>query len=143
MVVKKGLFGLGWVLSGRKPGPTKAKFQINEQFTDANEADGERVLGLRHEIPDPLPTWRSHDGGWQRWSVLDAEFRAVPAPAALVALVAERGGPADDEVLVLDAGEWRVEEPGERDAREGRHDPIDLGPPDDLGQPASPAPPEA
>lgn len=131
---KKALFGLGWVLGGRKPGPSTADVQINEGFADVNEQAQERILGLRHEIPDPPVTWRCHDGTWERWSWLDSEFRAAPVPAALVAFVEGNGGIVDGQVLVFDDADWQTESEDQRGFREGRHDEVDLGEPDDLGQ---------
>jgi hypothetical protein len=130
MGVKKGLFGLGWVLGGRKPGPSRADFQIHEGFADVNEEAQERVLGLRHETPDPPATWRCHGGTWARWSWLDSEFRPAPVPAALEAFVEGKGGMVDDEVLVFVDAEWRAETPDEREVRELRHAPVDLGEPE-------------
>jgi hypothetical protein len=108
-------------------------FQITEQFSDENDAALERVHGLRHEIPDPPVTWRCHDGTWERWSWLDSEFRDAPAPAALVAH-AQSAATANDDVLILDEGAWRPETAEELATRVHRHDVIDLGEPDDLGQ---------
>jgi hypothetical protein len=109
-------------------------FQIQDQFSDENDAAQQRIDELRHELPDPPATWRSHEGGWQRWSWLDSEFREAPVPAALVAFVEGKGGIVDDEVLVFVEAEWRPESPDELAARVHRHDPVDLGQPDDLGQ---------
>jgi hypothetical protein len=133
VVAKKALFGVGWVLGGRRPGKSTADMQITQQMSDDNDAALDRVRDLRHEIPDPPVTWRCHAGAWQRWSWLDSEFRDAPAPAALVAHAAA-AGVADDVVLVLDQARWRPESDDERTAREHRHDEIDLGEPDDLGQ---------
>jgi hypothetical protein len=106
-------------------------FQITEQFSDENAAAQERVNQLRHEIPDPPVTWRCHGGTWERWSWLDSEFRPAPAPAALVA---HAEGVPEDVVLVLDDAVWRAESADELAARVHRHDEVDLGEPDDLGQ---------
>lgn len=135
----KPLFGLAWIVRGRKPGASAADTQVAERFVEDNEAAVERVLDLRHQIPDPLATWRCHDGTWERWSWLDGEFRVAPPPAALVAYAGDRDcGVVPDEVLVLQDAAWRTEAPDERAAREQRHDPVDLGEPDDLGQVRSP-----
>ena len=113
--------------------PRRTMFQLTEQFSDENNAALDRVHELRHEIPDPPVTWRCHEGAWERWSWLDSEFAAAPAPAALVAHAAA-ASVMDDVVLVLDDAQWRPESDAELAVRVHRHDEVDLGEPDDLGQ---------